>query len=163
MEIDLGDVVAEINLRVKHQPVRPRSVFKVGAPKKTVAADRIPTVPQPYTPRTGKVSRIMNLQSDKKVQILGMVDLDEMGNEIGPSDEQPTYTTDDVAGETIVLIDHGDGSGEIAAVGPVGSAQVTATFEDGTTVTETVNVVVGDAASRTFRFSDPTEVTPDEA
>lgn len=162
MQIDLGDVVAEINLRLKHQPVKPRSVFKLGAPTKTVPSDRVPVVPQPYTPRTGKVSRIMNLQSDKKVEILGMVDLDEMGNEIGPSSEQPTYTTDDVAGEFIVLTDNGDGSGEIAAVGTVGSAQVTATFPDGNTITETVNVVVGDMASRAFRFGEPTETTPDE-
>lgn len=161
MEIDLGDVIAEFNLRLKHQPVKPLSVFKLGVTRKTVAADRVPVIPQPYTPRTGKVSRIMNLQSDKKVQILGMVDLDEMLNEIGPSADQPTYSTDDVAGQFIVLTDNGDGSGEIAAVGPLGTAQVTATFPDGSAITETVNVVVGDVASRAFKFGAPTEVTPD--
>lgn len=161
MDIDLGDIVAEFNLRLKNAPVRPRSVFKVGAQTKTVPADRVPSVPQPYSPRTGKVNRIMNLAADKKVAILGMVDLDEMGNEIGPSAEQPSYTTDDVAGEFIVLTDNGDGTGEIAATGRLGVAQVTATFPDGSTEVEAVNTVPGDQASRGFRFGDPEEVTPD--
>lgn len=162
MNIDLGDIVAEINLRLKNAPVKPRSVFKVGAPAKTTPADRVPSVPQPYSPRTGKVNRIMNLQSDKKVALLGMVDLDEMGNEVGPSAEQPTYTTDDVAGQYIVLTDNGDGTGTIAAVGPLGTAQVTATFPDNSTVVETVNVVAGDVVSRAFKFGEPEEVTPDD-
>lgn len=103
----------------------------------------------------------MNLQSDKKVAILGLVDVDEMGNEIGPSAEQATYTTDDVAGQFIVLTDNGDGTGVIAAVGALGSAQVTATFPDGSTLVESVNVVAGDVAGREFRFGPPEEVTPD--
>jgi hypothetical protein len=161
VEIDLGDLTLEVNLRLKNQPVTPRRVFKFGVVRKTVPADRVPTVPQPYSPRTGEVDIIMNLQSDKKVEILGMVDVDEMGNEIGPSAEQPTYTTDDVAGQFIVLRDDGDGTGEIAAVGPLGSAQVTATFPDGSTLVETVNVVAGETASRAFKFGPPEEVTPD--
>jgi hypothetical protein len=103
----------------------------------------------------------MNLQADKKVAILGLVDVDEMGNEIGPSAEQASYTTDDVAGQFIVLTDNGDGTGMIAAVGVVGSAQVTATFPDGSTLVETINVVVGDVVSRAFKFGPPEEVTPD--
>jgi hypothetical protein len=161
VEIDLGDLTLEVNLRLKVRPVTPRRVLKVGAPSKTVPADRVPSVPQPFSPRTGEVDIIMNLQSDKKVAILGLVDVDEMGNEIGPSAEQATYTTDDVAGQFIVLTDNGDGTGVIAAVGPVGSAQVTATFPDGSTLVEAVNVVVGDMASRQFRFGPPEEVTPD--
>jgi hypothetical protein len=103
----------------------------------------------------------MNLQSDKQVAILGLVDIDEVGNEIGTSADQATYTTNDVAGDFIVLLDNGDGTGNIAATGEIGSAQVTATFPDGSTLVETVNVVVGDVASRAFKFSPPTEVTPD--
>lgn len=161
MEIDLGDVTLEVNIRIKDQPARSRSVIKLGAPARTVPADRVPVVPQPYSPRTGEVNIIMNLQADKKVEILGMVDVDELGNEIGPSAEQPTYTTDDVAGQFIVLTDDGDGTGTIAAVGAIGSAQVTATFPDGSTLVETVNVVVGDVVGREFRFGPPEEVTPD--
>lgn len=161
MEIDLGDIVAEFNLRLKHQPVIPRSVMKFGAPTRTVPADRVPTIPQPYSPQTGKVDFIMLMQADKKVAILGMVDLDEPGNEIGPSAEQPTYTTDDVTGQFIVLTDNGDGTGEIASTGNLGVAQVTATFADGSTIVEAVNVVVGDMASRAFKFGPAEEVTPD--
>jgi hypothetical protein len=161
VEIDLGDIVAEFNLRLKNAPVVPQRAFKVGAPTKTVPADRVPSVPQPYSPRTGKVDLIMLLQADKKVAILGMVDVDEMGNEVGPSADQPTYTTDDVAGQFIVLTDNGDGTGEIASTGVLGVAQVTATFADGSSVVEAVNVVVGDVASRTFKFGPPEEVTPD--
>lgn len=163
MNIDLGDIVAEINLRLKNAPRKPRSVFKLGAPRKTTPADRVPSVPQPYSPSTGKVKRIMNLASDKYVDLLGMVDLDEHDNEIGPSAEQPSYTTDDVAGEFIVLTDNGDGTGRVAATGVLGSATVTATFPDGTTEVEAVNVVVGDPARRGFKFGPPTEVTPDAA
>lgn len=162
MEIDLGDVTLEVNLRLKDQPVTPRRVLKIGVPKRTVLADRVPSIPQPYSPRTGKVNIIMNLGADKKVAILGLIDVDELGNEIGPSAEQATYTTDDVAGQFIVLTDNGDGTGEIAAVGTLGTAQVTATFPDGTTLVEMVNVVAGDVASRAFKFGPPEEVTPDE-
>lgn len=105
----------------------------------------------------------MLLQADKMVAILGMVDVDEMGNEIGPSAEQPTYTTDDVTGEFLVLTDNGDGTGSIASTGNLGVAQVTATFTDGATIVEAVNVVVGDVASRAFKFGPPEEVTPDSA
>lgn len=163
MEIDLGDVIAEFNLRLKNAPVRPHRAFKVGAPTKTTPADRVPSVPQPYSPHTGKVDLIMLLQADKMVAILGMVDVDEMGNEIGPSAEQPTYTTDDVTGEFLVLTDNGDGTGSIASTGNLGVAQVTATFTDGATIVEAVNVVVGDVASRAFKFGPPEEVTPDSA
>jgi len=167
VEIDLGDIVAEFNLRLKDQPVKPRSVPEVGAHLKTTPADRVPSVPQPYSPHTGKVDRIMHMQADKKVPILGMVDLDEMGNKIGPSADQPSYTTDDVAGQFIVLTDNGDGTGLIAATGVLTGVdgapvpQVTATFPDGHTVVESVNVGVGDVASQAFSFGAPEEVTPD--
>jgi hypothetical protein len=166
VNIDLGDIVAEINLRIKGKPGKPRQVMKWGPHRKTVPADRVPTIPQPYTPRDGKVDRIMQLQSDKKVAILGLVDLDEMGNEIGASAEQPTYSTDDVAGQYIVLTDNGDGTGEVAATGtltPEGAPAplLTATFADGSTTVEAVNIVVGDVASREFRFGPAEEVTPD--
>jgi hypothetical protein len=159
LKIDLGDLDLELNLRLKG--TRPRRALKFGAPRKTTPADRVPSVPQAYRPSSGEVRIIMNLQSDKQVAILGLVDVDEMGNEIGASAEQATYTTDDAAGEFIVLTDNGDGTGNIAATGEIGSAQVTATFTDGTTLVESVNVVTGDVASRSFKFGEPTEVTPD--
>jgi len=159
--IDYGGVVVETIWHVKGLPAKPRQVLKFGAHLKTVPADRIPSIPQPYSPRSGEVDLIMNLQSDKKVAILGLVDVDEMGNEIGPSADQATYTTDDTAGTVIVLTDNGDGTGEVAAVGALGSAQVTATFPDGSALVETVNVVAGDVASRSFKFGPAEEVTPD--
>lgn len=162
MKVDLGDIVAEFTLSVKGKPAKHRSVLKWGVVRQTVPADRVPVIPQPYSPHSGKVTGAMNLQADKKVEILGMVDFDEMGNEIGPSAEQATYTTDDVVGQFIVLTDNGDGTGMIAATGTPGVAQVTATFPDGSTEVEAVNVVVGDQASRGFRFGEPTEVTPDD-
>ena len=161
MEIDLGDLTLELNLRLKAQPVTPRRVLKWGVVSKTVPADRVPSVPQPYTPRTGKVDRIMNLQSDKKMTILGLADVDEMGNEIGPSADQPTYTTDDVTGQFIVLTDNGDGTGVVAATGVLGVAQLTATFPDGSVEVEAINTVVGEPANRVFKFGPPEEVTPD--
>ena len=162
MKVDLGDIVAEFTLNIKGKPEKKRSVWKFGVVRKTVPADRVPVIPQPYSPHSREVTGAMNLQTDKKIEILGMVDFDEMGNEIGPSAEQATYTTDDVAGQFIVLTDNGDGTGVIAATGTPGVAQVTATFANGTTEVEAVNLVVGDVATHGFRFGEPTEVTPDE-
>lgn len=166
MNIDLGDIVAEINLRIKGKPATPRRVLVWGPHRRSAPTDRIPTIPQPYAPSTGRITRIMQLQSDKYVDILGLVDVDEMGNVIGPSAEQATYTTDDVAGTYLVLTDNGDGTGRVAATGTltptdVPAPVVTATFPDGSTEVEAFNVVVGDVASRAFRFGPPTEVTPD--
>ena len=163
--VDYGDVVVETIWHVKGLPVKPRSVMKWGPHLDTVPADRVPTVPQPYSPRSGEVDSIMQLQSDKRVAILGMVDLDEMGNEIGPSADQPAYTTSDAAGVYLVLADNGDGTGSIAATGVLTPADdtptVTATFTDGSATVEAVNVVVGDVASRAFSFGPPEEVTAD--
>lgn len=162
MQIDLGDVYAEINLRIKNAPRKPRSVFKLGAQRSTVPADRVPSVPQPYSPKNGKVDLLMQLPSDKKFALGGMVDVDEMGNEIGPSADQPTsYTTDDVEGMFIVLTDNGDGTGEVAATGVLGVAQVTAHFADGTEEVLAVNTVVGEPSGRMFKVGPLEEVTPD--
>lgn len=159
--VDYGDVVVETIWHVKGLPAKPKQVLKFGQHLKTVPADRIPVIPQPYSPHSPEVSLMANLAADKKFAILGLTDLDEMGNEIGPSADQATYTTDDTAGSVIVLTDNGDGTGEVAAVGPLGSAQVTATFPDGSTLVETINVVAGDVASRAFKFGPAEEVTPD--
>lgn len=161
MKWDLGDLEAEFTLRIKGQPEDPRRVLMYGPHEKTVPADRVPSVPQPYSPHTGKVDIIMQLKADKKRALLGLNDLDEMGNVIGPSPDQPSYTTDDVNGDVIVLTDNGDGTGVVAAVGVIGSAQVTATYPDGSTWVESVNVTVGDMATRAFNFGEEEEVTPD--
>ena len=159
MQIDLGDVVAEFNLRVKG--LRRFGVrFHVGAPQNTTEDDRVIKGP-PYTP-TGKADLIMDLQADKKVA-LSVQWTDEVGNAVpAPAGATAVFTVDD---PTIInLTDNGDGTAEAAATGALGTANVhLEATADGATLTGDLQIVVvaGLAERVSIVAGAPEEVTPD--
>lgn len=160
MEIDLGDVVAHFDLRVKgrrHLRIR----VHAGVPRDSTAADRVVKGP-PYATHINKEGPIMDLMADKKIALsLGWTD--EVGNPVAtPDDATATYTVDD---PTIInLTDNGDGTAEAAATGTLGAATV---HVEGTSGGKTLsgdlalNVVAGLAERIDIVAGDPEEVTPD--
>jgi hypothetical protein len=160
MEVDLGDVVAVFNLRVKGLR-RFDLLLRVGVPYDTSPADRV-VKPPPYAPHPGKVDLIMDLQADKAVP-LSVVYTDEVGNPTtAPVGATVAYTVDDPT--LINLTDNGDGTAVAAAVGALGTANVhvVATF-NGTTLTGDLQIVVvaGLAERLNVVAGEPVEVTPD--
>jgi hypothetical protein len=159
--IDLGDAELLVKLRLKHlRP--PRFVWTVGPVRDTTPEDRVPADPPTYKKPPGRVDLIMDLQSDKKADF-AFGPRDEMGNPTS-FDGTIAFTVDDPS--IVTLVDNGDGSGNVAAVGAIGSAVLTgtATPNDGSDPivgTEAINVVAGDTASFAFTFGEQTEVTPD--
>lgn len=160
MKLDLGDVVLDLNLRVKaFRP--PTFVWHFRAPVESEEEDRA-VGPIPECKSQRKVMGIMDLQADKKVSF-ALQATDEVGN---PTTFVGTivFTVDD---PTIVnLTDNGDGSGEVAATGTIGVATLTGTAtrdSDGAVFTgaEAINVVAGDAEAFSLTFGTPEEVTPD--
>jgi hypothetical protein len=129
----------------------------------TTPADRIPGTPPRYKQPPGKVDLIVDLHADKKVSF-SLQAVDEMGNPTS-FDGTIAYTVDDPS--IVAVTDNGDGSGVAAAVGPLGTALLTATITPTvgapTEKTEAINVIAGDAASFSFTFGAEEEVTPDEA
>jgi hypothetical protein len=162
LELDLGDVVAVVNLRVKHRccPIL-HLVWHVGVPFDTTEADRI-IKPPPYASTPGKVDLIMDLQADKQVP-LSVQFTDEVGNPVDtPAGATVAYTVDDPT--VINLTDAGDGTATAAAVGALGTANVhvDASF-NGTVLTGDLQIVVvaGLAERLTVVAGEPVEVTPD--
>jgi hypothetical protein len=160
MQIDLGDVVAHFDLRVKGRQRR-RFTLCVGPPRDSTAADRAVKGP-PYATTTERTGLIMDLQADKKIP-LSLEWTDEIGNPTtAPAGATVTYTVDD---PTILnVVDNGDGTAEVAATGTLGAATVhVEATADGTTVTGdlAVNVVAGLAERVNIVAGDPEEVTPD--
>lgn len=160
MQLDLGDVVAEFNLRVKGMR-HLRLTWKIGAATKTDPADRI-VKPPPYAPHTGRQDVSMDLMADQQVPLsLGFTD--EVGNPVAtPEGVVSTFTVDD---PTVVnLTDNGDGTASAAAVGPLGTANVhvVAAWNGQTLTGDLAIVVVAGLAERiAIEAGTPTEVTPD--
>lgn len=160
MDVDLGDVVASFNLRIKGRR-HLRLIWRIGQTTDTTPADRV-VKPPPYALSTGKRDATMDLQADKQVA-LSVEYTDEVGNPVGaPADATATFTVDD---PTIInLTDNGDGTATAAAVGALGTATVhVATTVDGTEVTGDLAIVVvaGLAERVNVVAGEPTEVTPD--
>jgi len=160
MEIDLGDVVASLNLRVKGRK-RLQIIWRIGRVTDTSPADRT-VKPPPYAVNTGRYDVAMDLQADKQVD-LSIGYTDELGNEVdAPTDATVTYTVDDPT--LINLTDNGDGSAVAAAVGALGTAtvHVEATANGETLTGDLAIVVVAGLAERIeIVAGEPTEVTPD--
>ena len=139
MMLDLGDVIAVFELRVKGKQ-RHRFVIHASVPRPTTPGDRVVKGP-PYNQPSGRVDAIMDLAADMQVTLSGQW-TDELGNPVGaPADASVVYTVDD---PTIInLTDNGDGTGLAAAVGTLGVANVhvEAAF-DGNTVTGDLQIVV---------------------
>lgn len=160
MDVDLGDVVASFNLRVKgfrHF----RIIWRIGAVTDTTPADRI-VQPPPYAQSTGRRDVTMDLQADKQVA-LSVGFTDEVGNPVpAPADFFATFTVDDPT--VINLTDNGDGTAVAAAVGALGTATVHVASElNGQAVSGDLAIVVvaGLAERITILAGEPTEVTPD--
>lgn len=162
IKLDLGDLTLHVDLRVKHfQP--PHFVWRVGPVRDTTPADRVAGPSPAYKCHPGKVDLIVDLQADKKVSF-SFAPIDEMGNPTA-FDGTIAFTVDDPS--LVNLTDNGDGSGEVAAVGTLGSTLLTgtATPADGSdpiTGSEAINVIAGDSVGFAFDFGEPEEVTPDD-
>jgi hypothetical protein len=161
IQIDLGDITLCLTARVKGlRP--PRFVWRMGPVRDTVPADRIAGPRPPYKQPPGKVDLIVDLHADKKVSF-SLQAIDEMGNPT-TFDGTIAYSVDDPS--IVALTDNGDGSGVAAAVGPLGTAVLTATITPTTGAvvekSEAINVIAGDAASFSFTFGPEEEVTPDD-
>lgn len=161
MELDLGDVVAVFNLRVKGLST-PRVHWHFGVPVDSTPADRMIKPPPYYVNTTGKVDIQMDLQADKKVTAsAGWTD--EVGNPVPvPADATAAYTVDD---PTIIdLTDNGDGTAVVSATGTLGSATVHMEATSGGKTFSgdaLITVVAGLAERVNISFGEPTEVTPD--
>lgn len=171
MRIDLGDVVAHINLEVpglRRWHIR----WHVGAPLDTTPADRgsrrttrMPGVLRSTPPTTRKVDLTMDLQADKKVS-LSVEWTDEVGNPTdAPADGGGaiSYTCDNA--DVIALTDNGDGTAVAAATGALGDAKVSVSAQaGGRTLTGDldIHVVSGLAERVNVVAGAPEEVTPDD-
>jgi hypothetical protein len=160
MMLDLGDVIAVFELRVKGKQ-RHRFVIHASVPRPTTPGDRVVKGP-PYNQPSGRVDAIMDLAADMQVTLSGQW-TDELGNPVGaPADASVVYTVDD---PTIInLTDNGDGTANAAAVGALGTANVHADATGGgMSVSGDLQIVVvaGLAERFTIVAGEPTEVTPD--
>lgn len=156
MQIDLGDVVAHFDLKVKCCQRR-RFVFHIGVPTNTTPDDRIVK-----SPTRGPITRrdvSMDLKADQKVALSGKY-TDEVGNEVpAPDGAAVTYTVDDTT--VINLTDNGDGTAEAAATGTLGQATVHADAGTSGSADLLLVVVAGDAERFEIVAGTPEEVTPD--
>lgn len=159
MILDLGDVYAVFNLRVKGMR-HLRTVWVIGAPVDTTPADRVFHPPTHVS--TGRIDLRMDLLADKKVP-LSVQWTDEVGNPVDvPADATAVYTVDDSS--IINLTDNGDGTAVAAATGTLGTANVHGEFTgNGLTVTGDLQIVVvaGLAERAAIVAGTPEEVTPD--
>jgi len=157
---DYGGLVRVEQWFVKGRQLR--VVLRVGAPRKTTAADRIPT-PGAYRPHDGRTDWIMDIKADKKVTVGLGVWRDEVENETTPPvDALAVYTVD--RPDLIALTDLGGNTAEAAALGPLGVANIHGeiTWPGGASTSDGQLVVVpGDAARVEMVFGEPEEVTPD--
>jgi len=160
MDIDLGDAVLQIGLRVKGLR-RHSTRWRIGAPRDTTEADRVILGP-PYNLNPGRADFAMDLQADKKVT-LSVQWTDEVGNPVAtPDGATAVYTVDDPT--VIALVDNGDGTAEASATGTLGTANVHGEFTaDGVTLRGDLQLVVvaGLAERVSIVAGEPEEVTPD--
>lgn len=155
---DYGDLIHEERWLVKGR--RTDFVPHWGAEKKTTTTDRVPGA-TPAVPAPRKAELVMDLHADKK-RTRAAQPVDEMLNPT-TFDGTMAYAVDDP--NLVNLTDNGDGSCVVAAVGPLGVANLTftATPTSGAAIerVEAINVIAGDATSFNFVDGDEEEVTPD--
>lgn len=161
MDIDLGDVVASFNLRVKGMR-SPQIRWHLGPALDVRPEDRVSPRPPLRSVPTRKVDLIMDLQADKKVTA-ALQWTDELGNPAeAPADASAVYTVDNPS--VIDLTDNGDGTAVVAATGNLGTANVHVEVTSGGKTLSgdlQVNVVVGLAERVSIVTGEPEEVTPD--
>lgn len=161
MQIDLGDVVATFELKVKG---RKRYAIRLHFGPEIDSTTEERSVHSPVSRTTCRPKGpIMDLAADKKRSVQ-LEWTDEVGNPTGvPADAMATYSTDNPA--VLALTDNGDGTAVVASTGVLGSANVHLDASAGGetfTGDETVNVVAGLAERVSMKFGDEDEVTPDD-
>lgn len=154
MELDLGDIVARFDLRVKgahrlYWRLRVGPVTKMSDVEMRNARTNKAVL---WTPPNRKVDRYMDLLDSQKVAY-SLEWTDEVGNSVPapdplPSDFAATYSVTDTS--ILALTDNGDGTAEVASTGTIGSAgvHVEVTANGATLTGDDVINVVADAASR---------------
>lgn len=164
LELDFGDVIASIELRVPG--LRRYNMHRhYGVARKSTAAERaVPAAPMRPTPERPKIGVHMDLKADQSVDV-NLEWTDERDNPVpAPAGATATYTVDRTDLVT-VSADDGAGNATLTANGPLGEAVVNVEVSvDGRTVTGTdiVTVVAGDAERVAIRFGEPRETTPDD-
>lgn len=164
--LDLGDVVLDLSATAK---TRGRVVWHFGPPRRSRPDQRVPGLSTPRTTPPRK-DLIMDLQADKQQEIVAPDLTDEMGNAV-PTPDGTTYVYAVDRGDLVNLTDNGDGTGMVAAVGPLGNAilhlDATVPMSDGGTRVFTgdalISVVAGDVDRVSINFGAVSEVTPDNA
>lgn len=159
---DEGDTILQVRRLVKGR--RYTFLHHIGAEQDTTPADRTPRTPAVPSPPGKAVELIMDLHADKK-RTRSVTAGDEFGNPT-TFDGTYSYTGDD---DTLInVVDNGDGSCIVAAVGGLGALGVanltfTATPAVGDPIVrvEAVNVIAGGAESFVFTDGAEEEVTPD--
>jgi hypothetical protein len=168
MEINLGDVIAVVELRVPGL-VRSHPHRHYGAPRKRRGntADRGQRRPVATAGAAGTPIPIgveMDLKADQEVDVRTAW-TDEVGNPAPtPPDASATWETDNTS--VLEIIDNGDGTATLGAVGALGQAHVRVTVTAGGREhvgEDVVNVVTGDAERVAVEFGEPRERTPDDA
>jgi hypothetical protein len=161
VRLDLGDVVLDLNLRVKGMRA-PRLIWKVGPFSDSKPADRIAGPRPAHNAPPKGVDVMADLKADQTAQF-ELAATDEMGNPVPlPAGSTVTYSVD--RPDLVSLVDNGDGTGSVTAVGPLGDAVLSAAGTvNGREATGTllVSVVAGDAERFTIEMGEPTEATPD--
>jgi hypothetical protein len=163
MEINFGDVVAVVELRVpglvRYHVRRAYSVPRERPDARPAPATR--TYRRTDRPTNGVE---MDLKADQEVDVRTRWQ-DEMGNPVdAPADATTVWETDNPA--VLDVIDNGDGTATLGAVGGLGTANVklTATGAGREIVGEDViNVVAGDAERVALEFGEPRERDDDNA
>lgn len=159
---DYGDLIYEERWLIKGR--RYTFTHHLGAERDTTAADRIPGTTSVPPPPGKAVELIMDLHADKQLT-RSVTAGDEFGN---PTSYDGTFAYAGDNPALVNVVDHGDGSCDIIAVGGLGNIGVanltftaTPTVGDPVVRVEAINVIAGDAETFVFTDSAETEVTPD--
>jgi hypothetical protein len=159
MNLDLGDAVLRIELKVKGLRAD-KIIVHVGVPRDSRPEDRIKR--GRVTPATGRRDFIVDLKVDNSVDF-SVSFTDEMDNPVqAPDGVSVTYSVDDDG--ILSLVDNGDGTCTVTPVGPLDSAHLHAdvTVGDRTLTGDTeIVVVAGDAERVALVAGTPRETTPD--
>lgn len=160
VNLDLGDAVLSVRLTIKGK--RLRIVWHIGSTAESKSKGQPgPRNQSPTAPR--KVDALMDLMADKQVAV-SLEYTDEMGNPTGdaPGDVTATFSVD--LPDLLNLTDHGDGTCTVAAVGPLGQANVHVdVMANGQELTGDlqINVVAGLTERVNMVAGEPEETTPD--
>lgn len=161
MNLDLGDVVLSLDLRVKGLRAA-NAILQVSAPRDSRPEDRARRGRVALA--TGKVVFRMDLKADNSVDFtLGWKD--ELGNVVttAPEGTSVVFSVDDDS--ILSLVDDGAGMATVTPVGPLDAAHLSADISvpgrAPLNATTEIRVVAGDAEIVELVAGTPRETTPD--